>query len=66
MYPVRAGNLQARIVTLFVWGALFTCRQELEASRLQGQQAQDKVAHHVKLEEEAKARCAALQQDVAR
>ena len=40
--------------------------QELEASRTQGQQAQAGLAAHVQLEEEAKARCSALQQEVAR
>jgi hypothetical protein len=41
-------------------------RKELEAARLQGQQAQEKAAMHIRLEEEAKARCTALQKDLTR
>lgn len=40
--------------------------QELEASRRQGQQAQERIASLIVLEEEAKARGLALQQEVAR
>ncbi|GAX74008.1 hypothetical protein CEUSTIGMA_g1458.t1 [Chlamydomonas eustigma] len=40
--------------------------QELEASRVQGQQAQEQVAVHIQREQEAVSRCLQLEKDLAR